>query len=349
MSININLGNWSSVFAVPSVIVDKHIKLAGSAQLKVLLWILRHAGESFSEENISAALNMHPADVTDAMQYWIETGLLAEQSQTLSPVANNINMPAENSAVPDTQPQINVSTEIISNINSSEAAKTDKKQIRALSRPQRPDTAFVAQRINSDPEIACLMQEAEVIFGRPISSGDSATLLLLHDHDGLPTDVIIMLLQYAVGEKKGMRYIEKMAIDWANEGIDSIEAAEDKIRRITQSDKAWNTVKDIFGLKPMGSPTKNQIECANRWLNEWKLPIEVIREAYERCLDTKGEYKLSYIDGIIKRWYASGITTLEKVRQDTKPTGKKSYSDGKGSEHSPSYDITEYENSSIFD
>lgn len=348
MSININLGNWSSVFAVPSVIVDKHIKLAGSAQLKVLLWILRHAGEDFSVDNISAALNMHPADVTDAMQYWIETGLLAEQNQTLSPVGET-GAPLKNPSEADkTLQTVHKSTGTAVNAEAPEI-KEVQKQPRALSRPQRPDTQFVAQRINSDPEIACLMQEAELIFGRPISSGDSATLLLLHDHDGLPTDVIIMLLQFAVGEKKGMRYIEKMAIDWANEGIDSIEAAEDKIRRITQSDKAWNTVKDIFGLKPMGSPTKNQIECANRWLNEWKLPAEVIREAYERCLDSKGEYKLSYIDAIIKRWYASGMTTIEQVKQDSKTNNKKNYSNSKESEHSPSYDISEYENSSIFD
>ena len=35
-------GVWSSVFAVPSDVVDKYIKLAGAAQLKVLLWILRN-------------------------------------------------------------------------------------------------------------------------------------------------------------------------------------------------------------------------------------------------------------------------------------------------------------------
>ncbi len=51
MSFSINLGNWNSVFAVPSAVVDEHIKLAGSAQLKVLLWVLRHAGEEFSAED----------------------------------------------------------------------------------------------------------------------------------------------------------------------------------------------------------------------------------------------------------------------------------------------------------
>ena len=37
MEYKLNLGSWNSVFAVPSDIVDKHLKLAGAVQLKVLL------------------------------------------------------------------------------------------------------------------------------------------------------------------------------------------------------------------------------------------------------------------------------------------------------------------------
>ena len=85
MAFSINLGGWNSVFAVPSEVVDKHIKLAGSAQLKVLLWLLRHAGEPVDEGAIAQSLSMHPADVRDAMQYWIACGLISEQGGTLTP------------------------------------------------------------------------------------------------------------------------------------------------------------------------------------------------------------------------------------------------------------------------
>ena len=85
MNISLNLGAWNSIFAVPCALVDQHIKLAGGAQLKVLLWILRHAGESFSAEDISTSLNMAAPDVKDAMNYWVETGLLTSQEHTLTP------------------------------------------------------------------------------------------------------------------------------------------------------------------------------------------------------------------------------------------------------------------------
>ena len=87
MSITINLGNWNSVFAVPSSLVDKHIKLAGALQLKVLLWVLRHAGEPISCEEISKALGATPADTADALQYWTETGLLTDAGDSLEPVS----------------------------------------------------------------------------------------------------------------------------------------------------------------------------------------------------------------------------------------------------------------------
>ena len=76
MSFSIDLGAWNNVFAVPCCVVDKHIKLAGSAQLKVLLFLLRHAGENISIDYISASLSMSCADIKDAMQYWVETKLI---------------------------------------------------------------------------------------------------------------------------------------------------------------------------------------------------------------------------------------------------------------------------------
>lgn len=77
MNYKMNLG-WHGIafFAVPCSVVDEHIKLAGAAQLKVLLWFLRHAGENFCDEDMASALSMSPADARDSMQYWIATGII---------------------------------------------------------------------------------------------------------------------------------------------------------------------------------------------------------------------------------------------------------------------------------
>ena len=69
MKFSINLGTWNSVFAVPTQVVDQHLKLAGGVHLKVLLWLLRHAGTEVDIADISKTLGIGTADIKDAMQY----------------------------------------------------------------------------------------------------------------------------------------------------------------------------------------------------------------------------------------------------------------------------------------
>ena len=338
MNLSINLGNWNSVFAVPSLVVDKHIKLAGSAQLKVLLFILRHAGNNISIDKISESLSMDKADVKDALQYWIETKVISLNNNTVSP-ADISNMQQEKVK--------EINKEEIQSLESTELNehKSDEKVARRPIRPPKPDNNSVSQRINDSPEIAFLMQEAQVILSRPISNSDSSTLLMLHDTDGLPVDVIIMLMQYAVSIGKGnMKYIEKMAISWSNEEIDTIEKAESKIRLLESYRKAWNSVEKIIGIDHR-SPTSKEDQAASKWINTWKISDELIKEAYERCVNAKGRYILGYMDSIIKRWHDSGITHLSQAMSESK---KLRYTYSKSDDTFPSYDIDEYERKDMF-
>lgn len=333
MSFSINLGNWNSVFAVPCSVVDQHIKLAGSAQLKVLLWVLRHAGESFQTEDIAAALSMHPADVHDAMQYWVETGLIITKDTVLLP--SNSFEPrtptTPDTALPPTTPSV--------------PAPTSPSLSRPLSRPQKPDSLHVAKRISEDSDLASMVQEAQMILGKTISNGDCATLLMLHDNDGLPVDVILMLLQYAVSiGKPSMKYIEKVGISWAEEEIDSHEKAEQKLRMLGEKQKAWKLVETTIGIDHR-SPSTKEAETADRWVNQWSFSSAMIRLAYERCVDAKGKYIVGYTNSILKRWYQEGIQTVEQANAE-KRSPKLSHPEDR---YSPSYNIDEYERTSIFD
>ena len=200
MSYCINLGNWNSVFAVPTCIVDKHIKLAGALQLKVLLWILRHSGENFCLSDIAKSFSMHETDIKDALQYWIETNVIRLDENSISPGKQERMLGFESEA-----------NDL--NTKKQEEAANKENNIRPMSRHQKPDSIHIASRIKESQEISSLMQEAQIVLGRPISNGDCGILLMLHDNDGLPIDVIIMLMQYAVSIGKGrMKYIEKVGV-----------------------------------------------------------------------------------------------------------------------------------------
>lgn len=329
MSYSIELGAWNSVFAVPCSVVDRHMKLAGAVQLKVLLWILRHAGQTFEQQDIADSLGIDRADVGDAMTYWKETGLFAH---------------GEPQDAPDPPPQ-KANDEPLP-AASPTAEKTPDPPKRILSRPQKADNAFVAERIAESTDISCLMQSAQQILGRLISNGESATLLMLHDDFGLPSDVIVMLLQYAqsIG-RANMRYIEKTAMNWADEGILTHEKAEEKLQRLAECREAWHTVEQAVGI-PHRAPSDKEQTFASVWVTEWKFSPAMIREAYDRSVDNTGKFSTSYMNKILERWHKNGITTTRQAEED-----KLARAAARRSKRSEtlSQDLDAFERSGVFD
>lgn len=327
MSYKINLGAWGSVFAVPSTLVDAHLKIATESQLKVLLYILRNSDGDNNVDNISKAVGVHTDEVKNAVDFWIERGLVAVSDDMLTTGA----LDKQN----DDKPR--------------EQVKEIKKP-RAVSRAQRPDPMFVARRLTQDESLALLMDEAQIALSKPLSSGDTATLVMLHDTDGLPCEVLALLINYCASIGKGnMRAIERMGIQWASEGIFTIQDAEAKIIRLSKSNEAWDRVSKIFGLKNIGSPTKNQIAFADCWCNDWKFSDDMLREAYERCVNIKGEYNIKYINGILAKWHAASIFNLEDLKKSDESKIKPKKNDKKKNEdRHASFDLETFESKSLF-
>ena len=323
LSINLNLGKWGAIFAVPNCVVDEEIRLASENQLKVLLFVLRNSTLSLTEKYVGEQLNIAQEDVKDAILYWIDRGVLASDG-----------------SIPKKEMG---ETSIQEKSESGEKEISDKKP-RPVSRSQKPDSIFVAQRIDTDSELASLLQEVESLFGRPISSGDTATVVMLHDTDGLPYDVLMMLFHYchSIG-RDNMKYIEKMGIRWADEDITTIERAEEKITVLQMYGEAWNKVARIFGMNSTGSPTKAQQENANRWINEWHFSEEMLREAYERCVNKKNTFNITYTNGILK----NNINSLKELKEHDEKSSRTKRK--KTSAEETSYDIEKYENFSLFD
>ena len=337
MSYSINLGSWNSVFAVPCSVVDDNLKLAGSVQLKVLLWVLRHAGEPFEAKDIADALGIDRADVGDAMLYWRENGLISVDGETLSPPASTA---ADEKVEPAPLQQ--------------KVAGPPEKPHHLLSRPQKPDSEFVAKRMAESKEIACLMQSAQQILGRLLSGGDLATLLMIHDDYGLPCDVIAMLIQYAVNAgRANMRYIEKAAIDWADNDINTHEKAEGRLNLLAKDQKAWRTVEQAVG-SPHRAPSKREESLAPIWVNEWKFSPEMIREAYDRTIDGAGKYQTAYMNKILERWHKDEITTAKQAADEEAEhvKARSSHKSGNGKQEKQkkyTFDIDEYERTSMND
>ena len=336
MSYSINLGQWNTVFAVPASVTDQHLKLATETQLKVLLYLLRHSGEAVSDDQLKKTTGCSAEEVANAVAFWIDRGLLTFGESALTPPQATVASSA--------QPVFN-----------AKAEEPAPERRTAVSRAVRPDTAFVAKLLHEDKNRAGLMEEAQSVMQKPLSPGDTATLVMLYDTFGLPCEVLAMLLHYAASVgSANMRAVERIGINWSDAGIVSVSDAEREIERMTLSREAWGRVASLLSLRTTGRPTNAQLTNADRWLNVWGFNDEMILEAYERCVNTKGEYHISYVNAILKRWYEKRIFSLDSLKESEAkaPAKKPQKKSNKGSVFSTegaSFDLEQYEKQSLFD
>ena len=337
MSIKINLGAWRSVFAVPSQIVDEGLKFADGVKLKVLLYLLRNADKEPELDDISVATGVNVTDIPEALDYWVSRGVLQKSNGVYAPQSSEKEIKQ-----PDISKIELKEPKTVPTVAEVSQQVEQQKQRFVVTKPQKPDYVFTSQRLAVDEDLKILVSEAQTMLGKTLSNSDVATLLMLKDTCGLRLDVILMLIQYCVGIDKGnMRTVEKIGITWADEGIDSVESADRKIAQANHSTKCFSLVSSIFGMQNVGSPTKKQLEYSTKWVGEWKFSAPMLREAYERCVDSKGELKFNYIDGILKKWEALGIKNMDDLRATETSKGKpKAKPAGKPN---ASYDINELE------
>ena len=145
----LNLGAWNTIFAVPCAVVDQYLKIASPNQLKVLLWVLRHADHGFEPKEPAQALGLSEDAVEEALLFWQQdANLLTINGVEIKPTADGTQ------AIPADSPSPAVPA--VAAPVPEPPAKARPASI--LTRPQKPDNAFVAKRMAESEEIAYLMQ-----------------------------------------------------------------------------------------------------------------------------------------------------------------------------------------------
>ena len=125
------------------------------------------------------------------------------------------------------------------------------------------------------------------------------TILFFTDRLGFSEDLIDYLIQYCVDRgKKDFRYIEKVAISWAEAGITTPKQAA---KAATKYDK---NVYDIMkALGKSGTPTKTEADYAIKWIKEYGFSQDIIMEACNRTVMATDKHRFEYADSILSSWY----------------------------------------------
>lgn len=329
MQYRLNPEALGSIIAVPSAVVEHHLKLAGAVQLKVLLWTLCRGQGTYDAAACAQAIGVPAADCSDALQFWFATGILLPSESNASGRS-----PAVPAAAPTPAP-----VKPAASVKSAPPSPADAIP-RARPRAVKPQMKEVIQRQKQSAEFAYLLDTASARLGKPISPGDMETLLYLFDTAGLPVEVILMVFEYALANGKySMRYIEKVALDWADRGIDTIAQAEQYLCSLERRRQSWEKVSGVLGLTQ--SPTVSQSDAAERWIADWQTDDGLLRLAYEKCARATGKFNSGYITKILEQWRMDGIDTVDKaLAESEKAKGK-----GKATKSAKptSFDLDEYE------
>ena len=293
---------WGSVFAVPGALVDEHLKLCGGAALKVLLLVLRKNGDA-TPEYIAKFLGLPVADVLDALGYWVHVGVFSE-----TPASAQELPPLEWQKDEDTaKPQPPAQEPPPAHKPGSFRRKLTPSQISELSR--------------EDKNVAFLLQEAQMVLGKPITPVITDTLTALYSYYGMSAEVILMLLQYCISQgKDNMRYVETVAAGWIESGINSHEKAEREIVKALEREKLENVIRRLFGIHD-----RALIASERKYINSWKeqgISVELVGLAYERTVEQKGKLSFAYINGILQNWQSKGITSISQAMEEMRG-GKK--------------------------
>ncbi len=291
-------------FFVPNEAAE-NLKLCTAAQLRVLLFTLSRGFSETTPEIVASEFALSAEDAKDLLDYWTARGILECDGSVPSAAVPNV--------IPSPSP-------------------AEKPSV-----PKPPETKLTMKEVQrlkeEDPGISHVLCEAERILGKTFTSSDTETIVWLISYAGVPAEVLITVMAYCSGiGKNNLRYIQKVALEWLDSGIDTIEAAEERMRVLDEARSWEGEVKRAMEIYGRSLVTKEKEFCES-----WRLygiNPDLIHFAYEKCIEKTAKLSFPYINKLLLSWHQKGYKTPADAAAENKP---------KADQKKPSFDLDELE------
>jgi DnaD/phage-associated family protein len=298
--INIKFNGGS--FSVYNSFVDKFIKEANPSYIKVYLYMIRHisAGNSFSLTKISSETGLIKSDVISAFKYWADAGVISYNDNPDNIEIGIVNLDAISQEERSNDPAISSDdTEAV------RKEETPNQNSGAFFQPNESvsssyKSSVVVKAIHDDEKLAHLFSIIQQMLNKNLSSNDYKIIYSFIDYLKLPEQVIIILFEYCISlNKTNMRYIEKIAYSWADNGINTIALAEQYISRKNEHQKMQAYYKSKFKISGRDL-SDTELKYLTGWVYDLKVSEEVILAAFEKTVLNTGKISFKYMDAIIR-------------------------------------------------
>lgn len=305
--------NLTESTIVSNQFIDEYMKDANDAQIKIYLYLLRMMSSNLptSISDIADKFNHTEKDVMRALTYWEKQNLLRLDYDEKGEICG---LHMKSASAPAREAQIVPMPKVVPTVTQTPEPTPTRKAAPKAPSPSFEKPSYSLDDVSAfkkDEEASQILFVAESYLGRTLSVTDVKSLLFIYKELKFSTDLMDYLIEYCVGKgKREMRYIEKVAVNWAEEGVVSVRQAKN---RSTRYDKLVYTVMKSLGRQ--SDPTQQEADYIQRWNKQYGFSQDVILAACEKTVLAVDSHRFEYAEGILSKWYKSGIHTLNDIKK----------------------------------
>lgn len=347
-AINISSDIATSFTTVSDIFIDQYMPKANGEFVKVYLYLLRATGSGAGIATISEIADHFSnteADIIRALNYWASEGILqvqtgadgqiiginlcslsvsgmqAAQSNIQSAVADNAAQNNLQNGVVNNATQNNLQNSVVNNAaqNISTAnirmqdSVVEKLKNQATDKPapsQKEYTLDEIKEFRKNPDISELFFIIETYLKHTLSSTDTNMVLYWLDELHFSTDLVEYLVEYCITKgHSSLRYMNKVALGWADAGIKTVDQAKD--------DAAAHSQIYYSVMKALGITGRNlvdsEVSLINKWVGEYGFDIELVKAACSKTISAIQKPSFEYTDSILANWRKKDVHTLKDV------------------------------------
>ncbi|MCL1858819.1 MAG: DnaD domain protein [Oscillospiraceae bacterium] len=174
----------------------------------------------------------------------------------------------------------------------------------------------ISESLETKEEFRRLIHETQVKMQTTFNFSDLGIMYNLHETNNIEVDLIIKLAEICAEEgKNNIRYLEKVALGMAADGIIKLYQYEEKIKEMHKIIEFEDKIKKLFNIesRKLTSKEKNYIK---KWAKEFDFSDDILSEGYKRCMKQIENFNFNYINGIYTNWHEKGFRTLNDINNE---------------------------------
>ena len=266
---------------------------------------------SLSASGMQAAQsNIQSAVADNAAQNNLQNGVVnnATQNNLQNSVVNNAAQNNLQNGVVNNAAQ-NISTANI-RMQDSVVEKLKSQTTDKASSSQKEYTLDEIKEFRKNPDISELFFIIETYLKHTLSSTDTNMVLYWLDELHFSTDLVEYLVEYCITKgHSSLRYMNKVALGWADAGIKTVDQAKD--------DAAAHSQIYYSVMKALGITGRNlvdsEVSLINKWVGEYGFDIELVKAACSKTISAIQKPSFEYTDSILANWRKKDVHTLKDV------------------------------------